>query len=129
MIIDILAEKNVVPTSMIDVSDGLSSELHHLCTNSKCGAVVYEEKIPIQSDTYEMAVKLNIDPVTTMMNGGEDYELLFTISQNDYEKIKDEPEIRVIGYTTEEVGVVDLITKGGNKVKIDAAGWKAFNKE
>jgi len=117
----------VIPTSMIDISDGLSSELHHLCKQSNCGAIVYEEKIPIQSDTYEMAVKMNIDPVTAMMNGGEDYELLFTISQNDYDKIKDESEIRVIGYTTEDAGVVELITKGNNKVKIDASGWKAFN--
>ncbi len=126
-IVDIFAEKNILPTSMIDVSDGLSSELHHLCKQSNCGAIIYEEKIPIQSDTYEMAVKMNIDPVTAMMNGGEDYELLFTISQSDYDKIKDESEIRVIGYTTESAGVIELITKGNNKVKIDADGWKAFN--
>jgi thiamine-monophosphate kinase len=114
---------------MIDVSDGLSSEIHHLCKNSNCGATLFEEKIPIHSDTYEMAVKMNIDPITTTMNGGEDYELLFTISQADYDKIKDENDISVIGYITEDIGIVNLITKGNNSVKIEATGWKAFAKE
>jgi thiamine-monophosphate kinase len=128
-IIEILAKHNIIPTSMIDVSDGLSSEIHHLCKNSNCGATLFEEKIPIHSDTYEMAVKMNIDPITTTMNGGEDYELLFTISQADYDKIKEENDISVIGYITEDIGIVNLITKGNNSVKIEAKGWKAFAKE
>ena len=126
-IIDILKKHNITPTSMIDISDGLSSEIHHLCRQSNCGATLFEEKIPIHSDTYEMAVKMNIDPMTTAMNGGEDYELLFTISQSDYDKIKEENDINIIGYITEEPGIVNLITKGNNSVKIEAKGWKAFN--
>ncbi|MEY2828954.1 MAG: hypothetical protein RIQ33_812 [Bacteroidota bacterium] len=128
-VIEILAKHQIVPTSMIDVSDGLSSEIHHLCKNSNCGATLFEEKIPIHSDTYEMAVKMNIDPITTTMNGGEDYELLFTITQADYDTIKNENDISVIGYITEDIGIVNLITKGNNSVKIEPKGWKAFEKE
>jgi thiamine-monophosphate kinase len=125
-IIEILEKKNIEPTSMIDISDGLSSEINHICKQSNCGGVLYEEKIPVHSDTYEMAVKMGIDPVTAMMNGGEDYELLFTISQADYEKIKDENDISIIGHITENAGV-ELITKKNNKVKIEAAGWVSFH--
>ncbi|MFM2226566.1 MAG: thiamine-phosphate kinase [Bacteroidota bacterium] len=125
-IIEILNKHQIIPTSMIDISDGLSSEIHHLCKNSNCGATIFEEKIPIHSDTYEMAVKMNIDPITTTMNGGEDYELLFTITQSDYEKIKDENDISIIGFITDDANIVNLITKGNNSVTIEPKGWKAF---
>jgi thiamine-monophosphate kinase len=125
-VIRILAEKNVQPTAMIDVSDGLSSEIQHLCKLNTLGATIYEEKIPIHSDTYEMAVKMGIDPVTTYMNGGEDYELLFTISQANYEAIKDEYEISVIGHMTHASMGMSLITKAGTKVDITPKGWNAF---
>ncbi len=125
-LIELLQLKEVVPTAMIDVSDGLSSEITHLCKKSNCGAQLYEEKIPIHSDTYEMAVKMNIDPVSCYMNGGEDYELLFTIDQKDYEKLKEESDISIIGHMTTPDQGIRMMSKGGQLIDIRAKGWNSF---
>ncbi|WP_299464269.1 thiamine-phosphate kinase [uncultured Microscilla sp.] len=114
------------PTSMIDISDGLASELMHLCTQSGVGAILYEEYLPIAKVTYDTSVELNIDPTTSILNGGEDYELLFTVKQSDYDKVKQSAEIIEIGYILpKEKGVV-LKTKGEQVIPISAQGWKHF---
>ena len=118
-----LAAANCIPTSMIDVSDGLASDLLHLCSQSGVGALVFEDKLPIDEQTYMGAVELNIGPITAALNGGEDYELLFTIPQSDYDKIKNNPKISVIGYMTDKKDEVLLHTKGDNRVQITAQGW------
>ncbi len=128
-IISWLQEKEIIPTSMIDVSDGLSSEILHLCKNSNTGCVLYEEKIPFHDETKETALEFNIDPTTCALSGGEDYELLFTIRQEDYEKITMSEQISVIGYMTEVNEGAVLLTKGGNKHKLIAQGWNAFDTE
>jgi thiamine-monophosphate kinase len=122
-----LAEANVVPTSMIDVSDGLASELLHLAHSSKVGIQVYEENLPIDKMAYDTAVEFKLDPITCVMNGGEDYELLFTISQNDYENIKNHPDIHFIGYVNDNTGQAHLVTKGGAVVPLQAQGFNHFN--
>ena len=121
-----LKDLNIVPTSMIDISDGLASELLHICNSSKVGAKIYEEKLPIENSTYKTAIEFKLDPTTCMLNGGEDYELLFTINTNDFEKIKNHPDITTIGHLTEKKSGVNLITKGGNMVKVKAQGWEHF---
>lgn len=121
-----LEELKVVPTSMIDVSDGLASELLHLGHQSKVGIKVFEDKIPIDSATFETAVEFNIDPVTCALNGGEDYELLFTISPDDHEKLKNHPDIHFIGHVHDNPLQHVLITKGGNIVPLKAQGWDHF---
>ena len=121
-----LAEKGIKPTSMIDVSDGLASELMHICTQSKVGARIYEANLPIDKETYDTAVLMNLDPVTCALNGGEDYELLFTLSKEDFEKVKNHPDISSIGYTTAADNGLTLVTKHENEVKIQAQGWKHF---
>ena len=120
-----LREKNLIPTSMIDISDGLASELLHISKNSEVGMKVYEDKLPLDKMTYDNAVEFKIGPTTAAMNGGEDYELLFTISQKDFEDLKKHPDIHFIGYVQEEKENV-LISKEGNVHKIQAQGWKAF---
>lgn len=125
-IVDDLAEAHVVPTSMIDISDGLASELMHLCKQSNVGAVVTEENLPVDTEVYNSLVQFNIQPVTAVLNGGEDYELLFTISPNDYDKLKAHPDIAMIGQIKEkEVGLM-MITKQGNKYPLKAQGWVHF---
>jgi thiamine-monophosphate kinase len=128
-IVNWLQEQEIVPTSMIDVSDGLSSEILHICTKSDCGCLVYEEKIPINEATRAHAYELKIDPTACALSGGEDYELLFTIKQEDYDKIKLNEQISVIGYITEKAEGAQLLTKGGNKHKLIAQGWNAFGNE
>jgi thiamine-monophosphate kinase len=118
-----LAEAGVVPTSMIDVSDGLASDLLHICAQSGVGAVVFEERLPIDDQTYLAASELNIGPVTAAMNGGEDYELLFTVSQASYDLIKNNPKISFIGYITGNKEEIVLHTKGDSRVPITAQGW------
>jgi len=125
-VVDFFAQNNVTPTSMIDVSDGLSSEILHLCKQSNVGCVLYEEKIPIGEETRAAAFKFNLDPTACALSGGEDYELLFTLKQDDYDKIKDNTDISVIGYLTDEEAGANIITKGGNKYSITAQGWNAF---
>lgn len=118
-----LAEAGVLPTAMIDLSDGLASDLLHLCAQSQVGAIVYEERLPIDDYTFLAATELNISPITAAMNGGEDYELLFTIPQDAYELIKNNPKITVIGYVTDNKDEIVLHTKGDNRVPITAQGW------
>ncbi|RYZ26188.1 MAG: thiamine-phosphate kinase [Chitinophagaceae bacterium] len=125
-IIDFFGKNNITPTSMIDVSDGLSSEILHLCKQSNVGCVLYEEKIPIAEDTKMAAFKFNLDPTACALSGGEDYELLFTLKQDDYDKISGNTDISVIGYLTDEEAGAHIITKGGNKHPITAQGWNAF---
>lgn len=127
-VIAFFEKEKIVPTSMMDISDGLSSEVLHICKQSEVGAVLYEDKIPIHPDTKEFAYKLEIDPTACALSGGEDYELLFTISQADYEKIKEVNGISVIGYIAEAKEGATIITKGGNKHRLTAQGWNAFTK-
>ena len=127
-IVDILAEKNIVPTSMIDISDGLASEILHICQQSDKGCRLYEEKIPIDTKTYDSCLEFGITPSIAALNGGEDYELLFTIKQDDYEKIKNSPDITIIGYMTDKLEGKSLITKDDKLIELKAQGWNAFTK-
>jgi thiamine-monophosphate kinase len=108
---------------MIDISDGLSSEILHLCKNSGVGCNLYEEKVPLDFQTKKMAEELNINPLVAALNGGEDYELLFTIAQADFDKIKNDPDITIIGHMTEASEGTNLITTGGSKIPLIAQGW------
>ena len=121
-----LRENNIVPTSMIDVSDGLSSELIHLCNKSNTGCVLYEEKIPAHDDARAMAMQFGLSITTCALNGGEDYELLFTISQNDFDKIKEYAHVSVIGYMTPPEQGLQLVTSSGGKHPLTAQGWNSF---
>ncbi|MDE5795624.1 MAG: thiamine-phosphate kinase [Muribaculaceae bacterium] len=125
-IIELLRSNGIKPTAMMDVSDGLSSELLHICKASDTGCRVYEDKIPIDYQTAVMAEELNMNLVTAAMNGGEDYELLFTVPLTDHEKIKDLEGVRMIGYITKpELGCA-LVTRDGAELPIRAQGWNAF---
>lgn len=125
----LLQKLEVKPTSMIDISDGLASEVLHLCSNSKVGCSLYEEKIPIDPSTYNMAREFNLDPTVCALSGGEDYELLFTIDQSDFPKIKANPDITIIGHMTNEKEGKNLITKGGTVHPLIAQGWDALLKK
>jgi thiamine-monophosphate kinase len=121
-----LAEKNIVPTSMVDISDGLASELFHLSKNSNVGIKIFEDKIPIDTMAYETAIEFKIDPITAALNGGEDYELLFTIQPSDFEKLKNHPDIHFIGHTHDNANQNVMITKQRTVVPLKAQGWKHF---
>lgn len=123
---NIFKELGLIPTSMIDISDGLASEVLHICHQSNTGCRIYEEKIPIDEETKRLALEFNIIPTVCTLSGGEDYELLFTIKQTDYEKIITVPEITVIGYITASSDGQKLITPDGHLVKLTAQGWDAF---
>ena len=126
-IVELLRSKGINPTAMMDVSDGLSSELLHICKASDTGCRVYEDKIPIDYQTAVMAEELNMNLVTAAMNGGEDYELLFTVPLTDHEKVKDLEGVRMIGYITKpELGCA-LVTRDGAELPIRAQGWNAFS--
>ncbi len=125
-VIKFLKDLDVKPTSMIDISDGLASEIFHLCKASDLGCTIYDEKIPIDAKTSMAAIDFNIDPVTCALNGGEDYELLFTISLADYDKIKGNPHMTVIGHITDKNSGVNLVDKNGAIIPLQAQGWKAF---
>jgi len=125
-IIDFFAEKQILPTAMIDISDGLSSELLHICKQSDVGCVLYEEKIPVNEMARQFAYKLELDPTACALSGGEDYELLFTIDQKDYDTIVLNPDISIVGYVTEKEEGSVIITKGGNKYPLTAQGWNAL---
>ncbi|WP_118193613.1 thiamine-phosphate kinase [Albibacterium indicum] len=127
-IVELLAEKEILPTSMIDISDGLASEILHICTQSAKGCKIYEEKIPIDQMTFDTAFEFGLDPTVCALSGGEDYELLFTVSQNDYEKIKNLIDITVIGHITEEAAGCELISKSNKVHPIKAQGWNSFIK-
>lgn len=128
-IVEDLAAMGIVPTSMIDVSDGVSSEVLHLSQKSNVGFAIYDEKLPIDPQTKDIALEFNMDPSTAALNGGEDYELLFTIKQSDFDKMKDSPNYSVIGYAQPiEDGNV-LIDTSGVQHDIKAQGWTAFSDE
>ncbi|MEY3562158.1 MAG: thiamine-phosphate kinase [Bacteroidota bacterium] len=127
-IIEFLEQQQVLPTSMMDISDGLSSEILHICEKSGVGCVIYEEKIPISEDSRNAAYKFEIDPTACALSGGEDYELLFTIKQDDYEKLTLNEQISVIGYIAEADQGAKIKTKGGNTFDVTAQGWNAFKK-
>ena len=127
-IIDKLKELNVKPTSMIDISDGLSSEALHLCRQSNVGCNIYESKLPIDPQTYERARDFYLDPTVCALSGGEDYELLFTINQSDYEKLRMHLDISIIGHMTDAAAGTNLIDKSENVVKLIAQGWDALRK-
>ncbi len=126
--IQYLEELGILPGSMIDISDGLASEIKHLCKQSKVGCSIYEEKIPIDPTTFNSARDFNLDPITCALNGGEDYELLFTIKQADYDKLKGSPHFTVIGHITDKNSGINLISNSGSVVPIKAQGWDAFEK-
>lgn len=121
-----LKELKVKPTSMIDISDGLASEVLHICKESKVGCMVYEDRIPMNQKTIQTAKDFNIVPSIAALNGGEDYELLFTIAQSDYEKVKDMDDVRIIGYITPDEGQANLITPDNHQIPIEAQGFKHF---
>ena len=126
-ITEILAKKGILPTAMMDISDGLSSELLHICTQSHAGCRIYEERIPIDYQTAVMASELNMNLVTAALNGGEDYELLFTVPLEMHEKLQETDGIRIIGHITKpELGCA-LITRDGTEMELRAQGWNAFN--
>lgn len=125
-IVDLLAQMDIVPTAMIDVSDGLASEVLHICQQSEKGVTLYEEKIPIDPMTYETARELGLDPTVCALNGGEDYELLFTIKQADYEKLKHDVDISIIGHITEKNEGCKMISKSNVVHELKAQGWNAF---
>lgn len=127
-IVDLLAELNIKPTSMIDISDGLASEILHLSKASGCGCMLYQSKIPVDMETGKALELFKILPETAALSGGEDYELLFTISQKDYDKIKDNPKITVIGHMVEKAQGNFLVPENGSLIPLTAQGWQAFDK-
>ncbi len=124
-----LKEKGVKPTSMIDISDGLASEILHLCKHSDLGCHLYEEKIPIDITAASTAEEFKMDPTICALNGGEDYELLFTISQKDYDKVKEMKDISVIGHMTNKNDGKYMITRSGTTIELKAQGWDAYKPE
>ncbi|NRD22326.1 thiamine-phosphate kinase [Winogradskyella litoriviva] len=128
-IVELLRELKVKPTSMIDVSDGISSEIIHLCKQSKVGVDIYENKIPLDPQLISTCEEFNVDSTTIALNGGEDYELLMTVSQEDYPKIKGNPNLTVIGYITEEDRGMHLVTRADEKIPIIAKGWNALKSQ
>ncbi len=125
----LLKKLEVKPTAMIDISDGLASEILHITTQSLVGCNLYEEKIPIDPSTYNMAREFNLDPTVCALSGGEDYELLFTIDQADFPKVKANPDITVIGHLTNSKEGVNLISKAGTSIPLTAQGWDSFLKK
>lgn len=122
-IIEFFASAGILPTSMMDISDGLSSEILHICRQSNLGCVLYEEKIPVAEQTRSAAFKFEIDPTACALSGGEDYELVFTIQQTDYDKIASNADISIVGFMTDPSDGAHIITKGGSKHVITAQGW------
>jgi len=114
---------------MIDISDGLASEVLHICDASLVGCSVYEDKLPINKLTYEKVIGFNLDPTVCALNGGEDYELLFTIDQKDYDKIKDCPDISVVGHINDQNSGANLITRSNESHPLSSQGWDAFLKK
>ena len=122
----LLKQLGVKPTAMMDVSDGLSSEILHICKQSGVGCRLYEDKIPLDPQVISTCEEFNLDSTTIALSGGEDYELLFTIAQADYDKIKGNPNFSVIGYITDKEEGVNLITRAGQFIPIIAKGWNAL---
>ncbi|WP_372768464.1 thiamine-phosphate kinase [Lutibacter sp.] len=125
----LFAALEVKPTAMIDISDGLSSEILHICTQSKVGCNLYEEKIPLDPQVISACEEFDLNSTTIALSGGEEYELLFTISQSDFTKIKGNPHLTVIGHITDESVGVNLVTRAGQQIKLTAQGWNALAKD
>ena len=125
-IIELLGQLEVQPTAMIDISDGLASEIKHICKSSTVGCHLYEDKIPIDPVAIRTCEEFSLDPTTVALSGGEDYELLFTIAQEDYPKIKANPNLTVIGHMTDKSQGAQLITRSGEALELKAQGWSAF---
>lgn len=126
-IVQLLKDLDVKPTSMIDISDGLSSEIIHLCKQSHVGCDLYEDKIPLDPQVISTCEEFNLDSTTIALSGGEDYELLMTISQDDYPKIKANPNLTVIGYMKDVSSGIHLVTRGDEKIPLTAQGWNSLN--
>ena len=122
----LLKELEVKPTSMIDISDGISSELFHICTQSKVGCKIYEDKLPLDPQVISTCEEFDIDSTMVALSGGEDYELLFTVAIDDYDKIKGNPNLTVIGHITEENQGLQLITRANQEIELKAQGWNSF---
>ncbi|HMP19858.1 MAG TPA: thiamine-phosphate kinase [Ferruginibacter sp.] len=122
-IVEFFNDTEIMPTSMIDISDGLSSEILHICKQSNLGCVLYEDKIPVHEDARQFAYKLELDPTACALSGGEDYELLFTVAQADYDKVKPNDNISIIGYMAAADEGKHIITRGGNRHELVAQGW------
>lgn len=127
-IVELLADLEIVPHAMIDISDGLASEILHICRESKMGCKIYEEKIPIDQMTYDTAREFGLDPTVCALSGGEDYELLFTVPQSAYDRIKNNMDLSIIGHITDADEGCQMISKNGNVHEIKAQGWNAFKK-
>ena len=125
-IIEMLKELDVKPTSMIDISDGLSSEILHICKQSNMGCKLYEDKIPLDQQVISTCEEFNINSTTVALSGGEDYELLFTVAQEDFDKIKGNPSMTIIGFMTEAKEGVNLITRANQQIELTAQGWNSF---
>lgn len=128
-VIRFLKELDVVPTAMIDISDGLASDLMHICSQSNTGCRIYDEKIPIDGKTSMTAIDFNLDPIMCALNGGEDYELLFTVKQSDFDKIKGNPHMSVIGHMTDGSEGLYYVDKNGSMVELQAQGWNHFGQD
>lgn len=126
-VVELLKSKTIVPSSMIDISDGLSSEILHLCKNSNVGCAIYEDKLPIDFSAISTAEELNLNAVTCALSGGEDYELLFTISQEHYENIKNDSDLTVIGHITDQSSGTVFVTKDDNHQPLTAQGWNSIS--
>jgi len=122
-IVRALAEEKIRPTSMIDLSDGLASDLMQICKSSACGARIYLERIPIARQTSALAEEMHSDPVVAALNGGEDYELLFTVPLHDHEKVSKLPVVKVIGHITKESLGCAMITRDNTEIELKAQGW------
>ena len=125
--VEYFASNKIKPTAMIDISDGLSSELLHICKQSQTGCVLYEDKIPVDDDAKQFAYKLELDPTACALSGGEDYELLFTVDQKDYESILKNDQVSIVGHITEIEKGTKVITRGGNEHDLTAQGWNPVN--
>lgn len=125
-VIKTLGEMGIIPTSMMDISDGLASELMHICKQSDVGAQIYEDKLPIDYETYKVAEEFNFNATTAALNGGEDYELIFTVSQKDYEVVKGIPGIAIIGHIAGQGAGISMVARGEQVVELQAQGWNAF---
>lgn len=128
-ILELLKKMEVKPTSMIDISDGLASEIFHICTQSEVGCSIYEDKLPIDPQTVLTAQDFGMSPTIVALNGGEDYELLFTIKQSDFEKVKGNPHMSIIGHMTDKNAGVNLVTRDNSSQPLTAQGWDAFLKK
>ncbi len=127
-IVEFFHKWDILPTSMMDVSDGLSSEILHICNQSKCGAKLNENQLPINEQTFNNAMEMNLIPTTVAMNGGEDYELLFTVNEKDVKKLSKNDKITIIGEITADKSEIELIANDGTPVPISAQGWNALRK-